>query len=80
MRTLQAIKAIQKSNASDNIKDCLCHVASEFDYFLELKRRYKTKGLLAACYRGFGLRFIGMYGINTLEDLIAKANHNSLLY
>jgi len=80
MRTLQAIKAIQKSNASDNIKDCLCHVASEFDCFLQLKCKYKTKGLLKACYKEFGLKFLGMYGINTLEDLIIKANHNSLLY
>ena len=80
MNTKQAIKAIQESKANDNAKYCLCYLASDFDCFLELKHTHKTKGLLNACYKGFGLRFVGMYGINTLEDLVAKAEHNSLLY
>lgn len=79
MKAIEAIHKIQKSNANQNIKDSLCWLASNFDCFLQLKKRYQKEGLLNACYKEFGLRFIGMYGINTLEDLVVRANNNELL-
>ena len=79
MTPLNAIEKIQKSKASENVKNALCLLASEFDYFLQLKRKHSQEGLLKACYEGFGLKFSGMYGINTLDDVVRKAEKNNLL-
>jgi hypothetical protein len=79
MTRLEAIKKIQESNASENVKNCLCHLASEFDIFLRLAEKHPDKGLMNACYKEFGLKFLGMYGIKSLDDVIRKAEKNSLL-
>ena len=79
MTPLQAIQEIRMSGCDEGIKNALCMVAGEWDYFMELKQKHAKEGLLRACYEGFGVKFIGMYGIGALEDLVMKAEANSLL-
>ena len=78
MEALQAIKEINASGADENIKTVLCMVAEEWDRFLELKQQCAGSGLMAACYKDFGVKFMGMYSIGSLEDLVCKAEANDL--
>ena len=79
MTTLQAINKIYASKANEDIKEGLSLIASEFDHFLTLKKKYTQQGLRTACYREIGIKFIGLYGINNLADLVKKAERNNLL-
>jgi len=79
MDKLKAIKRIQESKLSEDKKDMLCNLVSDFDLFLQLKKKHPEQGLLAACYKNLGFRFLGMYGINTIDDVVSRAENNSLL-
>jgi len=79
MTKLQAIKKIQSSNADQNVKDALCIIVSEWDLFLKIKKKYQESGLMSACYEQLGVKFLGLYGLNTLEDAVRKAKENNLL-
>jgi len=77
--TLAAIKKIENSKANEDMKTALCLLVSEFNYFMQIKRKHKTHGLMKACYAGLGVKFIGLYSINTVQDCIRKAESNNLL-
>ena len=79
MTNLEAIHKIQQSNAKNDLKHAFCTLASEWIYFLQLKRKCNGKGLMKATYKNLGVKFIGLYGINTLNDLVWLAEHNTTL-
>jgi len=79
MTKKQAIKRILNSKMDDEKKIMLCSLASDFDTFKAIKKRYSNRGLLAACYKNLGFKFIGMYGINSIDDIVSCAENNSLL-
>lgn len=72
-------KKINESNLSKNAKHCLNVVVSEFDYFLMLKRKCNGKGLMTACYKDLGVKFMGMYAINSEKDIINICEKGNLL-
>lgn len=76
---MDIINKILATNADKNIKECLCLVASEWECFKQLKAQYPNAGLLKACYREFGVKFLGMYGVNELPDLLKLAESNQTL-
>lgn len=78
METMEAINRIYACNLEEGKRDMLCHLVSEFDCFLKLKAKHPKEGLMKATYKELGIRFLGMYGINTLEDVVRKAETNLL--
>ena len=73
------IKKIWKTEASDEMKNNLSWLLSNWDLFIELKQNHKKQGLMNECYKQFGLKFIGMYGLNKPEQALEMAKQKSYL-
>lgn len=75
----QALKEISNSHCSYQMKFVLSTLVVEWEEFLRIKKKHRKKGLLNACYKTLGIKFIGMYGISSLDDIVRKAKENNLL-
>ena len=76
-KKMKAIETILKSKANQNVKDALCTIVSEWECYQMLRKKHSQKGLMKACYRELGVKFLGLYGLKTLEDAIKMAKQNS---
>ncbi len=80
MRKSEAINEILKySKLEENALDSLLWIVANWEFFQKLRKEYPDKGLLCACWKELGVKFMGMYHLNSLEAAIQCAKNGSLI-